>query len=53
MKILNLYTPLNEFEERVTVSFIRNIQVGLWFWFCFVPVRDVVLFLQEVQIISK
>lgn len=29
MKILNLYTPLNEFEERVTVSFIRNIQVRL------------------------
>lgn len=27
VKILNLYTPLNEFEERVTVSFIRNIQV--------------------------
>ncbi|XP_074546475.1 unconventional myosin-Vb isoform X3 [Halichoeres trimaculatus] len=26
VKILNLYTPLNEFEERVTVSFIRNIQ---------------------------
>ncbi|XP_029371529.1 unconventional myosin-Vb isoform X2 [Echeneis naucrates] len=29
VKILNLYTPLNEFEERVTVSFIRNIQSGL------------------------
>uniref|UniRef100_H3C616 Myosin VB n=1 Tax=Tetraodon nigroviridis TaxID=99883 RepID=H3C616_TETNG len=29
VKILNLYTPLNEFEERVTVSFIRNIQNGL------------------------
>uniref|UniRef100_A0A8C9ZTK0 Myosin VB n=1 Tax=Sander lucioperca TaxID=283035 RepID=A0A8C9ZTK0_SANLU len=29
VKILNLYTPLNEFEERVTVSFIRNIQVRL------------------------
>lgn len=28
VKILNLYTPLNEFEERVTVSFIRGIQVG-------------------------
>lgn len=27
VKILNSYTPLNEFEERVTVSFIRNIQV--------------------------
>ncbi|XP_023816614.1 unconventional myosin-Vb isoform X2 [Oryzias latipes] len=26
VKILNLYTPLNEFEERVTVSFIRGIQ---------------------------
>ncbi|XP_032425079.1 unconventional myosin-Vb isoform X1 [Xiphophorus hellerii] len=26
VKILNLYTPLNEFEERVTVSFIRNVQ---------------------------
>ncbi|XP_046900977.1 unconventional myosin-Vb isoform X1 [Hypomesus transpacificus] len=26
VKILNLYTPLNEFEERVTVAFIRNIQ---------------------------
>ncbi|KAF7651726.1 hypothetical protein LDENG_00106440, partial [Lucifuga dentata] len=26
VKILNLYTPLNEFEERVTVSFIRIIQ---------------------------
>lgn len=29
VKILNLYTPLNEFEERVTVSFIRNIQVRM------------------------
>uniref|UniRef100_A0A8C6UTR1 Unconventional myosin-Vb n=1 Tax=Neogobius melanostomus TaxID=47308 RepID=A0A8C6UTR1_9GOBI len=29
VKILNLYTPLNEFEERVTVSFIRNIQSQL------------------------
>ncbi|KAJ8394306.1 hypothetical protein AAFF_G00047130 [Aldrovandia affinis] len=29
VKILNLYTPLNEFEERVTVSFIRNIQSRL------------------------
>lgn len=29
VKILNLYTPLNEFEERVTVSFIRNIQVTI------------------------
>lgn len=29
VKILNLYTPLNEFEERVTVSFIRNIQVKM------------------------
>ncbi|XP_032889430.1 unconventional myosin-Vb [Amblyraja radiata] len=26
VKILNLYTPVNEFEERVTVSFIRHIQ---------------------------
>uniref|UniRef100_A0A673NHI7 Unconventional myosin-Vb-like n=1 Tax=Sinocyclocheilus rhinocerous TaxID=307959 RepID=A0A673NHI7_9TELE len=26
VKILNLYTPLNEFEERVAVSFIRDIQ---------------------------
>ncbi|TNN34354.1 Unconventional myosin-Vb [Liparis tanakae] len=26
VKILNLYTPLNEFEERVTVAFIRSIQ---------------------------
>ncbi|XP_073333627.1 unconventional myosin-Vb isoform X2 [Pagrus major] len=29
VKILNLYTPLNEFEERVTVSFIRTIQNSL------------------------
>ncbi|KAM9734447.1 unconventional myosin-Vb [Menidia menidia] len=29
VKILNLYTPLNEFEERVTVSFIRTIQSQL------------------------
>ncbi|XP_030623904.1 unconventional myosin-Vb [Chanos chanos] len=29
VKILNLYTPLNEFEERVTVSFIRDIQSRL------------------------
>uniref|UniRef100_A0A670IVG1 Myosin VB n=1 Tax=Podarcis muralis TaxID=64176 RepID=A0A670IVG1_PODMU len=28
VKILNLYTPVNEFEERVTVAFIRNIQVS-------------------------
>ncbi|KAG9468278.1 hypothetical protein GDO78_023109, partial [Eleutherodactylus coqui] len=27
VKILNLYTPVNEFEERVTVAFIRSIQV--------------------------
>lgn len=27
VKVLNLYTPVNEFEERVLVSFIRNIQV--------------------------
>nr|P70569.1 RecName: Full=Unconventional myosin-Vb; AltName: Full=Myosin heavy chain myr 6 [Rattus norvegicus]AAB38840.1 myr 6 myosin heavy chain [Rattus norvegicus] len=29
VKILNLYTPLNGFEERVTVSFIRTIQAQL------------------------
>uniref|UniRef100_A0A8C8SNA2 Myosin VB n=1 Tax=Pelusios castaneus TaxID=367368 RepID=A0A8C8SNA2_9SAUR len=29
VKILNLYTPINEFEERVTVAFIRNIQAHL------------------------
>ncbi|XP_075302633.1 unconventional myosin-Vb isoform X2 [Opisthocomus hoazin] len=29
VKILNLYTPVNEFEERVTVSFIRDIQTHL------------------------
>jgi len=29
IKILNLYTPLNEFEERVPVSFIRKIQERL------------------------
>uniref|UniRef100_A0A8C3EFU9 Myosin VB n=1 Tax=Corvus moneduloides TaxID=1196302 RepID=A0A8C3EFU9_CORMO len=29
VKILNLYTPVNEFEERVTVAFIRNIQKHL------------------------
>nr|XP_020669147.1 unconventional myosin-Vb isoform X1 [Pogona vitticeps] len=29
VKILNLYTPVNEFEERVTVAFIRNIQTQL------------------------
>uniref|UniRef100_A0A8D0LBY1 Unconventional myosin-Vb n=1 Tax=Sphenodon punctatus TaxID=8508 RepID=A0A8D0LBY1_SPHPU len=29
VKILNLYTPVNEFEERVTVAFIRNIQAHL------------------------
>ncbi|KAM4706857.1 unconventional myosin-Vb isoform 2-T2 [Discoglossus pictus] len=29
VKILNLYTPVNEFEERVTVSFIRIIQAQL------------------------
>lgn len=27
MKVLNLYTPVNEFEERVSVAFIRTIQV--------------------------
>ncbi|XP_072134318.1 unconventional myosin-Va isoform X5 [Mobula birostris] len=29
VKVLNLYTPVNEFEERVTASFIRTIQVRL------------------------
>uniref|UniRef100_A0A674HNA2 Myosin VB n=1 Tax=Taeniopygia guttata TaxID=59729 RepID=A0A674HNA2_TAEGU len=29
VKILNLYTPVNEFEERVTVAFIRDIQTQL------------------------
>ncbi|KAM3925897.1 unconventional myosin-Va isoform 9-T9 [Leptodactylus fuscus] len=29
VKVLNLYTPVNEFEERVLVSFIRNIQLRL------------------------
>ncbi|XP_074064785.1 unconventional myosin-Vb isoform X1 [Macrotis lagotis] len=29
VKILNLYTPVNEFEERVTVAFIRTIQAQL------------------------
>lgn len=29
VKILNLYTPVNEFEERVTVAFIRDIQMHL------------------------
>lgn len=28
MKVLNLYTPVNEFEERVSVTFIRTIQVS-------------------------
>ncbi|XP_072450167.1 unconventional myosin-Vb-like [Chiloscyllium punctatum] len=26
VKILTLYTPMNEFEERVTIAFIKNIQ---------------------------
>uniref|UniRef100_A0A803SP71 Myosin VA n=1 Tax=Anolis carolinensis TaxID=28377 RepID=A0A803SP71_ANOCA len=30
VKVLNLYTPVNEFEERVSVSFIRTIQVTLF-----------------------
>jgi len=30
VKVLNLYTPVNEFEERVLVSFIRTIQVWLY-----------------------
>ncbi|XP_041082396.1 unconventional myosin-Va-like isoform X2 [Polyodon spathula] len=29
VKVLNLYTPVNEFEERVSVSFIRTIQIRL------------------------
>ncbi|XP_060116281.1 unconventional myosin-Va isoform X5 [Heteronotia binoei] len=29
VKVLNLYTPVNEFEERVTVSFIRTIQMRM------------------------
>ncbi|XP_066557467.1 unconventional myosin-Va [Amia ocellicauda] len=29
VKVLNLYTPVNEFEERVTVLFIRTIQTRL------------------------
>ncbi|XP_073479629.1 unconventional myosin-Va-like [Aquarana catesbeiana] len=29
VKVLNLYTPVNEFEERVLVTFIRNIQLHL------------------------
>ncbi|XP_048375618.1 unconventional myosin-Va isoform X2 [Sphaerodactylus townsendi] len=29
LKVLNLYTPVNEFEERVTVSFIRTIQMRM------------------------
>uniref|UniRef100_A0A8C2YF99 Unconventional myosin-Va n=1 Tax=Coturnix japonica TaxID=93934 RepID=A0A8C2YF99_COTJA len=29
VKVLNLYTPVNEFEERVLVSFIRTIQLRL------------------------
>ncbi|XP_073474828.1 unconventional myosin-Va isoform X2 [Aquarana catesbeiana] len=29
VKVLNLYTPVNEFEERVLVTFIRNIQLRL------------------------
>lgn len=28
VKVLNLYTPVNEFEERVSVAFIRTIQVS-------------------------
>uniref|UniRef100_A0A674KJ57 Myosin VA n=1 Tax=Terrapene triunguis TaxID=2587831 RepID=A0A674KJ57_9SAUR len=31
VKVLNLYTPVNEFEERVSISFIRTIQVRLFF----------------------
>ncbi|KAM6980374.1 unconventional myosin-Va isoform 1-T1 [Aplochiton taeniatus] len=29
VKVLNLYTPVNEFEERVAVTFIRTIQTRL------------------------
>jgi myosin-5 len=29
IKILNLYTPADEFEERVTPSFVRKIQAKL------------------------
>ncbi|XP_061077143.1 unconventional myosin-Va isoform X3 [Conger conger] len=29
VKVLNLYTPVNEFEERVSISFIRTIQTRL------------------------
>jgi myosin-5 len=29
LKILNLYTPADEFEERVTPSFVRKIQAKL------------------------
>uniref|UniRef100_A0A8C4TCA4 Unconventional myosin-Va n=1 Tax=Erpetoichthys calabaricus TaxID=27687 RepID=A0A8C4TCA4_ERPCA len=29
VKVLNLYTPVNEFEERVSVTFIRTIQIRL------------------------
>nr|XP_020447984.1 unconventional myosin-Va isoform X5 [Monopterus albus] len=29
VKILNLYTPVNEFEERVSITFIRTIQTRL------------------------
>ena len=29
VKILNLYTPVDEFEERVPISFIRKIQARL------------------------
>ena len=29
MKILNIYTPVDEFEERVPIAFIRKIQAKL------------------------
>ncbi|XP_034042761.1 unconventional myosin-Va isoform X3 [Thalassophryne amazonica] len=29
VKVLNLYTPVNEFEERVSIAFIRTIQTRL------------------------
>lgn len=28
VKILSLYTPVNEFEERVSISFIKSVQVS-------------------------
>ncbi len=31
MKILNSYTPIDDFEKRVTPSFVRKVQVGFFF----------------------